>query len=45
MAPDDNKTHTHAPLASGTMLCHQRLNEKIVADGMGKVCLAEVLQC
>jgi hypothetical protein len=37
MAPDDDKTRTHTPLASGTMVSHYRIIEKIGAGGMGEM--------
>jgi serine/threonine protein kinase/tetratricopeptide (TPR) repeat protein len=41
MAPDDDKTRSHMLLASGTMVAHYRIVEKIGAGGMGEVYLAE----
>ena len=41
MPPDDDKTQTHIPLISGTMVSHYRIIEKIGAGGMVEVCLAK----
>ncbi len=37
----DDKTRTHVPLTSGTMVSHYRIIDKIGAGGMGEVFLAE----
>ncbi len=41
MQPHDDKTQTHVPLISGTMVSNYRIIEKIGAGGMGEVYLAE----
>jgi len=41
MTPIDDKTHTHAVLARGTMVSYYRIVEKIGAGGMGEVYLVE----
>jgi len=38
---DDDSTRTHVVLTKGTMVSHYRIVEKIGADGMGEVYLAE----
>jgi len=44
MQPGDDNTRTYVPLASGTMVSHYRIIEKIGAGGMGEVYLAEDIE-